>query len=475
MSSKTPQQKKETRKVKKAVAREVAKEFVKGAPKNVALANRPAQKKAAQKATPAMKNYYRQFAHRDAHKLAWMACVADPWEAPAVGIPLSLTPGASPSTPRCFRADLRGIMVTNAATRGFIGANADAWMANPTSLAGTPAVPYNMYLGNSTAFSGARGYPVHYCSGGWIGNGAGTSGLSYPSPIVAQATGVAGLGFIQLPDKFINLQNDCSPTSGNAQQRFNNVSVGLRCRPIAPASGALEMAGVVYAVQQILGDTAQTNPAAANATTAVGGIDAVAYIAGMVASGAGAPPAGFTPLNSEQVAVTSWDVAKWPRVNNGQGEFSWMEITAIPCQSCAFGAWTPGNTGASVVGYPQVAFLTIGSPAGQLFEFEATYVYAWYGGVSYEVGTGQNAPRVGSADAASVLVAGSRHLRGPSQRAKAAVAAVAQEALDTGVVSSASSAASWIQSGSNLVKEITGQSIGDLIGEGLGFLSAMLL
>jgi len=333
-----------------------------------------------------------------------------------------------------------------------------------------------MYLGNSTANSGTRGWPLHFTTSTYAGSGTtGATGLSYPAPSTTQAAVVTGMGFMQLPDNFIGAQLNGNPASGNAFQRYQCVAAGLRARPTAPPNGALVMAGVMLAVQQTLGDTVITNPSAASGTTAVGGANCYGYISGLTnSSQGGTVSTAVSPLGPDSVGLEEWDMAAWPSSNK---EKDWLELSAIPNQSCSFGQWTPGQTGANVVGYPQLAIVVAGAQSGQLIEFEGKLIYAWYGSVSYEENAAQLALNVPSEDLASTVSDGKAHLSISNRSLtpkRAAVQAMVQPTIEDGGVH-AKNAAEWINSGKDVIESVTGSSIGDLIGEGLGFLAGALL
>lgn len=470
------EQSKRDKRAKRAESKDARKAFT--GPKDPRLRSavvNSSAREAAPRVGPAGRQFFRTFSHRDAAKLAWMACVANPKFAPPMPIPASITPGASPATPRMFRVGLKGVSTANALGRFCIGANADAWIPNPNRASGAVATPYYCYLGNSSAFGGARGYPVHYTIQTWAGNGAGSDGTSWPAPNKVATVATTGLYYVQLPDKFIAGQPNADPSTGNNSGAYSNVALELRARPIAPPAGGLVMAGTMWSVQQTMGDSFATCPSAANATGTVGGIDAVAYIGGMTT----VSNASGQPLSSDMVALTEWDLASWPRESSSSSptappSHSWMSIVALPNQSCSFGQWAGGNTGATQVGYPQCAFMGFGAISGQQVEFEVDYVYAYYGVLSYEVKDDVRPVRVPDADVKSLMTSGLQHLQGANRGIRGAVAAVAQEAVDKGEVG-ASSVGSWIQAGSSAVEKLTGQSIGELVGEGLGFVAEMLL
>lgn len=410
------------------------------------------------------KMFARAFTDRHASILRWMLTVTDPFGEHAYAVPPVLAPGVPMSPPRIYRYVFNGFADANAVGRLYIGANADMWLPDPSAAAITSPVPQKCFLGNSTANGGSRGAPVHYTGATYGGTGTGT-GFSYPSPTTTAAT---GLTFMSFPDNFVVTQMNNAPASANAYQRAQCVSVGLRVRPIAPPSGALLPTGTLVMVQQILGDTVQTNPAAANAAATIGGVDAYQYIMGAAAG------SGGTPLTPDQVAVEEWDVMEWP---NKGGEKSWLSAAAVPNQSCALGAWVPKQTGDSVVSYPQLAVLGQGLGAsGVRVQFQVAYVYAFYGSVSYEVNAHKSAAPVPIEDMQTAVAAAAPHMAPGSSLApaKQAVLATVQPHVDSGDVPK-SSAGDWVKSGATAIEAATGSTIGDLVGEGLGFLAAALL
>ncbi len=413
--------------------------------------------------------FQRMFTNRDAARLAWMLTVSDPWGDHVWSIPPILAPGVPLSQPRMYRISLCGYAVANSSGRVYIGLNADGWLPFPGKLAATVAEPSYSYLGNSVANGGARGYPLHYTTQAYIGTSvANSTGTSYPGPAITQSAGTNGLVFMQLPDNFINVQLNNSPASGNAYQRATCVSAGLRVRPTAPASGALVPQGTLLMVQQCLGDTVQTNPAAASGPALIGGVDAYAYVRGQAVA------SGVTALTSDQVNLKEMDIMEWPHVS---GERSWLSAAAIPNQSCSLGAWVPLQTGTSAVGYPQVACLGQGMLSGQVVQFEGTLIYAFYGGVSYEVNARKTHEAVPLTDLQATANAAATHMD-ISQPAslkpeKQALVSVARPLVDSGDLHPAK-VADWVKTGAAAIEGATGSSIGELIGEGLGFLGALL-
>jgi len=273
------------------------------------------------------------------------------------------------------------------------------------------------------------------------------------------------------PDQFIPSQINLAPASANAMQRAQQISLGLRARPVAPATGQLQPTGALVIVQQVLGDTVQTNPAAANSPTSLGGADAYQWVTGLATGVTGATT---SPLTPDQVAISEWDLLTWPKVGGAQ---SWITAAAIPNQSCALQPWVPTQNGTAQTGFPQLSVLGVGLGPGAVVEFEASYVYAFYGAVSYEVNVRKGISPVPSSDLEATVSSAANHMRvgdGAYSPARSAVASVVQPHVDSGDIPK-SSAADWIKSGSSAIEAATGSSIGDLIGEGLGFLGAMLL
>lgn len=413
--------------------------------------------------------FRRLFTNRDAARFAWMLTVADPFGHHAWSIPPIMSPGVPLSVPRYYRYTFTGFSVANASGRLFIGVNADMWLPNPAASAATVAQPAYCFLGNSTANGGTRGTPVHYTLSNYIGTAvAGSTGTSYPGPSIASA---AGLTLMAFPDNFVTTQLNNAPASANAYQRAQCISAGLRVRPQAPAAGATIPQGTLLMVQQILGDTVQTNPAAASGPGVIGGVDAYAYMKGGFTS-----PGTQTVLTDDMVAYDEWDIMEWPRETK-KGGHAWLSAAAIPNQSCSLGAWVPTQTGTALVGYPQLAVLGQGMLQGQVVEFEATLTYAFYGSVSYEVVHQREQTAVPIQDLQATAAAASKHMvvgsnsASPGQRA---AAAVAQTAIDSGELHP-SKAVDWIKSGSKAVEAATGSSVGELVGEGLALVASLLL
>jgi len=486
-SNKSQKKPKDVKRAEKKIGREI-KDAIKSVPKQVRKAAKEERPRRAERQVIGeiaqrgtfqsnQARYFKSvFTRRDAARLAWMLCVSDPFDHAAVPIPPLLTPGVSTSCPRMYPICLRGTALANSTGSLFIGVNADGWFPNASLAAGAPPQPGYQYLGNSTANGGTRGYPVHYTNAAYIGSvavlGVNSTGKSYPSPATTAGAGVAGLQFLQLPDNFIDVQTNQNPVSNNASQRYSCVAAGLRVRPVAPASGALVPQGVLLMTQQILGDTFQTNPAAANSNTAVGGIDCYAYMSGLVSETGGVGISRVAPLNTEMVARVEWDMLEWP---HEEGNRTWLTGAAVPNQSCSYGCWTPPQTGSNVVGYPQIAVIGQSMLANQAVEFEAKLVYAYYGGVSYQENQTKLLPAVPLSDLHSVSSAAAAHMTpGAPNPRRAAVAAVSQSAVDEGRVHP-KAAVEWIKSGADAVEAVTGSTVGDLIGEGLGFLGSLLL
>lgn len=426
--------------------------------------------------------FRRAFTDRDAARLAWMLTVCDPFGKHHWSVPPIISPGIPLSEPRIYRITFRGFATANAGGRIYIGANADMWLPNPSAAALTIPEPRYGFLGNAPAsgVGAQRGQPVHYTTSTYVGCDvagagvpviAGSTGNSYPSSISTAAT---GLNFAGFPDPFINTQLNNDPVSANAYQRATNISVGLRVRPTAPGGAALVPTGVLMMTQQILGDTTQTNATAASSPTAIGGVDAYNYLAGVQGPGTSGGP---NELDGEMIGREEWDIMEWPR-DEVTKTGAWLSAAAIPNQSCSLGAWVPKQTGDRIVGQPQLAVVGAGMQPSAVVEWEASYTYAFYGAVSYEVNAHTEHAAVPGADLQSTAAAASDHMMvGPGRAAtpaRAALASVVQPAVSSGELSS-KSAADWVSSGKSVIEAATGSSIGDLIGEGLGFLGAMLL
>jgi hypothetical protein len=392
------------------------------------------------------------FARKDAARTAWALMVGNPFGDIAVPVPVSLTPGASPACPRMFRVKLTNFATANAAGFVYIGANGDAWSVNTSAVAGSAATPAYLYLGNSTAF-GTRGYPVHWTISTYVGcplQVTGSDSNSYPGSQVTLANGVTGLGFAQLPDGFITGQTDCSVGAANLIQRYSNVAVGLRARP---TTAALAAQGTLVCYQQTVGDNYVTNPVYAAGTALPGGKNTYTYM---------------QSVPEEEIGRLEMSIPDWPTDK-------WIGAAGLPNTYTSFGQWSPGNVGASIIGRPCVSIIGQGLSAGQVIEWEAEYIYAFYGSISYEPSALKNRQVASSpAEIGSILSSGAQHM-GPSnqQSYRAPLKAVAQEAVDSGRTNK-SGVGDWIKSGSNLIEEVTGSSIGELVGEGLGFLAALL-
>lgn len=474
-------EKKVRRDVKKILKNETGRDFHKsarserrGADARRAITTVQRQSKSGPLSRAPREMFARAFTERDAARLAWMLTVCDPFGKHHWSVPPTLGLGVPLSQPRIYRITLKGFAVANAAGVVFIGANADQWLPDSFRATGTNAQPRFGYLGNNPAngVGDARGTPVHYTSAAYVGCAAatpvvvGSTSVSYPGPEVTAATGLNFLGF---PDDFVNTQLPGDATSGNAYQRCQQLALGLRVRPTAPASGALVPQGVILMTQQTLGDTVQTNAAAASSSSAIGGANCYAYMAGLYAT------ASKTNMTDEMVGRQELDVMEWPRDKQTKAA-SWLSAAAIPNQSCSLAAYAPKNTGDVVVGYPQLAAIGAGMLEGQTVEFEASYIYAFYGAVSYEVNAHRDQASVPLGDMTSTVSSASQHMAVGSQHspARQAVASVVQPSVASGELKSGS-AAKWVQGGKEVIEAATGSSIGDLIGEGLGFLGAMLL
>lgn len=417
--------------------------------------------------------FHRAFTDRDAARLAWMLTVCDPFGKHHWAVPPTMGLGVPLAAPRIYRITMRGFAEANVLGRVYIGANADMWLADPTRATLTNAQPRYGFLGNSVVngVGNQRGAPVHHTISTYAGCAAatpviaGSNGYSYPAPSVTAAT---GLVFTPFPDDFISVQLGGSPTSGDAYQRAQNIAVGLRVRPTAPASGALIPQGVIIMTQQTLGDTVITNAAAANSPTSTGGVDAYSYVSSLF----GGPAAD--ELTDEMLARLEWDVMDWPKEKGARGT-TWLTAAAIPNQSCALAAYAPKTVGDRIVGFPQLAALGAGMLQGQVVEWEASYIYAFYGGVSYEINAHRGSSAVPAADLTATASAAADHMQlgSPHSPARQAVAATVQPSVSAGDVSS-KSASQWLGTGKQVIETATGSTIGELLGEGLGFLGAML-
>lgn len=469
----------------KAAAKEIKKEVKKIAKRDVSSAKKRAKaksnrqaarqaivvhtKEASRSALGATNAsmFRRIFTDRDAARLAWMLTVTDPFGHHPWSVPPVLSPGIPLSKPRIYRYVFTGFATANTSGRLFIGVNADMWLPNPSAAANTVAQPAYCFLGNSPANGGTRGTPVHYTTASYLGTSvAGSTATSYPGPAISSA---AGLNFMAFPDNFVTTQLNNAPASANAYQRAQCLSAGLRVRPQAPAAGATFPQGTLLMIQQIMGDTVQTNPAAASGSGVIGGTDAYAYM-----KGSNVTPGAQVVMTDDMVALEEWDILEWPKEGTGH---AWLTAAAVPNQSCCLGAWVPTQTGTSVVGYPQLAVLGQGLLQGQIVQFEATLTYAFYGSVSYEVVHQREQINVPLQDLQATAAAASQHMAlgantaSPAQRA---AAAVAQTAVDSGEVHP-SKAVDWLKSGSKAIEAATGSSIGELIGEGLGVVASLLL
>lgn len=424
--------------------------------------------------------FQRAFTERDASRLGWMLTVCDPFGSHHWSVPPTIGLGVPLAAPRIYRITLKGFASANADGMVYVGANADMWLPDAGRATLTNAQPRYGFLGNNPANGGTsrRGSPVHYTTSTYAGcipgntptPVTGSNGYSWPGPTVETCT---GLNFCQFPDSFINIQLPGDPGNSDAYQRAQCIATGLRVRPTAPASGALIPQGVVLMTQQTLGDSVITCASAASGTLVRGGADVYAYLSGVFAGPAAAE------LTGDMIAREEWDVIDWPR-DEKKGEGSWLTASAIPNQSCCLAAYAPKVAGDRVVGYPQLAAVGAGMRQGQVLEFEAAYVYAFYGGISYEINAHQSMPSVPQADLSSTVDAAATHMAIGGSRptsmmpARQAVAATVQPAVSSGEIRP-SNAAKWIQGGKDVIESVTGSSIGDLIGEGLGFLAGALL
>lgn len=402
-----------------------------------------------------MDSFMRQaFSRKEASRYMWGMCVTNPWTAQCSPIPMSITPGASASCPRMYPVTLRGVAIANASGFFHIGANADGWVQkyNNAGLASIEAFPIpdigKMYLGypSSLGVGYSRGAPVHATQQSWAGDTAGpvgANGFSSPNSqtFAASATIVAG-SFVaaKFPDTFIP---QADPTDAGSGERFTQVALGLRVRPLAPL---LTTAGRMTMFQQTLGDNEANTFSTSN-----GAIDTFASLSAIPKE----------QLNRHEVAVANWPPEKW------------LTASAIPNTTVCFGQWK-GNTGdgSRQAGHPMLSVLGEGVTTGTRFEYEARYVYAYYGILSYEQNAQEVARQV-SAGAEAIqefvelapahmkplVIPADHHSMG-----KQASHIMAQSAVDNGKATS-KSVGSYIADGVKVVEAITGESVSDVIGE----------
>jgi len=107
--------------------------------------------------------------------------------------------------------------------------------------------------------------------------------------------------------------------------------------------------------------------------------------------------------------------------------------------------------------------------SGQVVQFEGTLIYAFYGGVSYEVNPRKTHEAVPLTDLQATANAASTHMD-ISQPAglkpeKQALVSVARPLVDSGDLHPAK-VADWVKTGAAAIEGATGSSIGELIGEG---------
>lgn len=399
------------------------------------------------------------FSQKEAQVLAWAATVMNPFGPITAPPPVNPVPGVSMTMPQMFRARINGTAVANSAGYVCIGANGDGWIADPTLAPGANPVPYLKYLGNSSAY-GARGKPVFYTNQSWAGNtgAANKDPKNWPN---AASTTDTGLVLLPLPDQLITGQYDAAAGNGNAFQRYTNVSVGLRARPV---TAALNAQGSLVAYQQLNGDNLFTSPARFNGNTAT----TIDVFVGM----SGLPDELF---GHQSVAIPDWQSDKW------------LTVTGIPNGTTSFNQIAPGNTGATTVGYPTVAILGYGLAAGQQIEFEVEYVYAFYGLVTYQVGVAVGKVQSSSSDEIgsvleSAINGGHTYPKMMSASTAASskgglvpgVKAFAQHAIDTGTADK-STVGSFIKSGAAVVESVTGAGVGEILGDIAAGIGALLL
>jgi len=400
-----------------------------------------------------MHQYMQQlFSRKDAGRYLWALCVADPWRALPVPIPISITPGASAATPRMYKVTLRTVGAANASGFVYVGANADGWNQDFSNVGPFPVPASNqLYLGYpSTVPGGSRGAPVSATQATWTGDSSVGSGpLVAPSsscvpsggsvnPLTANSWLVA-----KFPDSFIPQQAPGANAPG-AGERFTNVAVGLRVRPLA---APLNAAGRITMFQQTLGDNEyNTFP------TVIGGSDTFGAMSAL------------TPeqVNRHEVSVSNWPPEKW------------LAASAIPNTTCAFGQWQGSTTGYRGAGFPALSVMGEGLSAGLRLEVEAEYVYAYYGVLSYEEGSQTSLRRVHTTaeEAGAMLSTANTHMKPLVKSdnhpglARQASHMMAQEAVDTGKTTAAK-VGQYMKMGSAAVEAVTGSSVGDLIGDAI--------
>ncbi len=405
------------------------------------------------------------FSKKGANRYLWALCVADPFRAVPVPVPISITPGASAACPRMYKVTLRGVATSNSLGFCSIQAHADNWVQafNPIAGGGNPfnQVPFpdlrNSYLGTSSATGGGRGTPVLYTLGGWVGDTAtpGSNGLSTPAlgnnpltPTIAAGS----LGASAFPDGFIpgQLQFDVNSTA----QRYCQVALGLRCRPLAAPINA---AGRLTIFQHTEGDTSfQTFSSV------------VPNCSGNSFNNMSAIPEEI--LTRHEVALANWPPDKW------------LSAAAIPNTTVCFGQWLAQQHGSLSVTYPLLTVIGEGLNDKMRIEFEAEYVIAFYGIVSWEANAAQMTRLVPSSgdELGAHVEAAPIHMKpvvasnNSPALAKQGAATFAQTAVDTGAIHR-SDVMPALRAAGGLVEEATGMSVGEIIGEGIGAIAAMLL
>lgn len=407
---------------------------------------------------------------RQAALMAWLHGVANPWNPDPHPVPISATPGSSPSEARMFTCTLRGTALANSDGNFFITVCADGW--TPATIQEmTPAYGYGVDTSVPTQVSkflcyggsGVYSSPVNYTNSSWpAGNGFPAWNMfSQGYPIAgntvpgATPSQQAGIYACSLPQNFVpNLSSDT---------RYNNVSVGLRLRP----------EGAAY---QGAGDIAIFNwrrqPTRSQYPTAF--VSSPNVTMGMML----AMPEKI--LARERQACANWPSDKW------------LSAVAVPNTSTCLGQWFPigGSTSGSnayannCVGFPQIFACGKGLQPSTPVEFEVVLNYAVYALTDYQSASSERSDTiVPQADVQMAVHTGPETNLTPritkpekqDHRGVASVMAVEQEAGRAPTGPGAGKAiVEGLKAAGDIFEEVTGTSVLETIIEGAGFIASLL-
>ncbi len=383
--------------------------------------------------------------------MAWAHTVANPRILSPHPPPVLAAAGSSPAEARMYQLPLKGTAVANATGYFWIVVNADGWVpATVQEVSSQAPVPWT---GSQYLQASGQSTPVSYTNGSYVGSAC-PNYQTYDQAI-GGAGGTAGVKSLELPvpPNFI--------PAIQADTRYTLVSVELRLRPEgAPlnASGDLAIFNLRTQVTRTQYPSWTGSP---NSTP-----EACLAVPDKI-------------FSKQRAAVANWPSKKW------------LTAVAVPNTVCCLGQWYPlgstavgpGSAANGRVGLPSVWAIGKGLAANTPVEFEVVYNYALYGIRDYEtLSTGGSDPVVASGpveDYRNNGMSGSLTptIRGENADHRATAAAMRSEQM-AGRAPDGPGAGKMIAEGikgaKDIIEEVTGSSIGELIAEGAGFIASML-